>query len=143
MVSMGVIGFKDGDTMASLRSKLETIGIFSVFQFWDGRVSSAIHPKLESIILVEELEGRVIVFETAEFPSTSQRDSSASVITGSVNVDGSDPNIRESTLQFTVGSSVVSIPSGNSLAGELELRPPKTLTTGLNEPGAGDRAEDQ
>ncbi|KAL3701571.1 hypothetical protein R1sor_019593 [Riccia sorocarpa] len=119
-VSMGLIGFKNGDTLASLRSKLETIGVFSSFQFWDARVSSPVHPKLESIIFVEECEGKVFVFETAEFPSTSQRDSSASVVTGFVTVDATDPNTRSSTPELTVGSTLVSVSCETTLPREVE-----------------------
>ncbi|KAL3692989.1 hypothetical protein R1sor_006640 [Riccia sorocarpa] len=107
LVSMGLIGFKDGDTLAAFRSKLETTGLFSSFQFWDGRVSSAVHPKLESIIFVEEFDGRVIVFEASEFPTSSQKDSSASVIPGSANGDSIDPNTQCSTLEVNIVDKLI------------------------------------
>ncbi|KAL2649655.1 hypothetical protein R1flu_017783 [Riccia fluitans] len=67
MISMGLIGFKEGDTLLSLRQKLEGIRIFeSTFQFWDSRVGSPIHTKLEALIFVEDLEGKVILFETKD-----------------------------------------------------------------------------
>ncbi|KAL3690540.1 hypothetical protein R1sor_016849 [Riccia sorocarpa] len=119
-VSMGLIGFKNGDTLASLRSKLETTCVFSSFQFWDARVSSPLHPKLESIIFVEKCEGKVFLFETAEFPSTSKRDSSASVVTGFDTVDATDPNTRSSTPELTVGSALVSVSCETTLPGEVE-----------------------
>ncbi|KAL3697544.1 hypothetical protein R1sor_011620 [Riccia sorocarpa] len=128
-LSMGLIGFKNGDTLASIRSSLETTCVFSSFQFWDARVSSPVHPKLESIIFVEECEGKVFVFETAEFPSTSQRDSSASVVTGFVTFDATDPNTRSSAPDLTVGSAVVSVSCEMTLAGEVENSAP-SITTG-------------
>ncbi|KAL2630167.1 hypothetical protein R1flu_014853 [Riccia fluitans] len=55
---MGLIGFKEGDTLLSLRQKLEGIRIFeSAFQFWDSRLGGPIHTKLEALIFVEDLEG--------------------------------------------------------------------------------------
>ncbi|KAL2632487.1 hypothetical protein R1flu_003966 [Riccia fluitans] len=57
MISMGLIGFKEGDTLLSLRQKLEDIRIFeSAFQFWDSRLGSLVHKKLEALIFVEDLE---------------------------------------------------------------------------------------
>ncbi|KAL2621312.1 hypothetical protein R1flu_001517 [Riccia fluitans] len=67
MISMGLIGFKEGDTLLSLRQKLENIRIFeSVFQFWDSRLGSPIHTKLEALIFVEDLEGKVVLVETKD-----------------------------------------------------------------------------
>ncbi|KAL2620838.1 hypothetical protein R1flu_001043 [Riccia fluitans] len=64
MISLGLIGFKEGDTLLSLRQKLEGIRIFeSAFQFWDSRLGSPIHTKLEALIFVEDLEGKVVLFE--------------------------------------------------------------------------------
>ncbi|KAL3689780.1 hypothetical protein R1sor_016089 [Riccia sorocarpa] len=123
-VSMRLIGFKNEDTLASLRSKLETTSVLSSFQFWDARVSSPVHPKLEfqSIIFVEECEGKdlVFVFETAEFPSTSRGDSSASVITGFVTFDATDPNTRSSAPELIVGSALVSVSCETTLPREVE-----------------------
>ncbi|KAL2607394.1 hypothetical protein R1flu_025967 [Riccia fluitans] len=62
---MGLIGFKEGDTLLSLRHKLEGIRIFeSALQFWDSRLGSPVHTKLEALIFVEDLEGKVVLFET-------------------------------------------------------------------------------
>ncbi|KAL2620984.1 hypothetical protein R1flu_001189 [Riccia fluitans] len=67
MISMGLIGFKEGDTLLSLRQKLEGIRIFeSAFQFWDSRLGSLVHTKLEALIFVEDLEGKVVLFETKD-----------------------------------------------------------------------------
>ncbi|KAL3694045.1 hypothetical protein R1sor_007696 [Riccia sorocarpa] len=66
-VSVGLIGFKDGDTLASLRCKLETTGVFSSFQFWDSRVSSPVHPKLEILIFVEKCEGKSLCSKLQNF----------------------------------------------------------------------------
>ncbi|KAL2609554.1 hypothetical protein R1flu_028127 [Riccia fluitans] len=67
MISMGLIGFKEGDTLLSLRQKLEGIRIFeSAFQFWDSRLGSLVHMKLEALIFVEDLEGKVVLFETKD-----------------------------------------------------------------------------
>ncbi|KAL2629953.1 hypothetical protein R1flu_014639 [Riccia fluitans] len=64
MISMGLIGFKEGDTLLSLRQKLEGIKIFeSAFQFWDSRLGSPVHTKLKALIFVEDLEGKVVLFE--------------------------------------------------------------------------------
>ncbi|KAL2644183.1 hypothetical protein R1flu_011770 [Riccia fluitans] len=55
MISMGLIGF--GDTLLSLRQKLEDIRTFeSAFQFWDSRLGSPVHMKLEALIFVKDLE---------------------------------------------------------------------------------------
>ncbi|KAL2633402.1 hypothetical protein R1flu_004881 [Riccia fluitans] len=65
MISMGLIGFKEGDTLLSLHQRLEGIRIFEfVFQFWDSRLGSPVHTKLEALIFVEDLEGKVVLFET-------------------------------------------------------------------------------
>ncbi|KAL2607929.1 hypothetical protein R1flu_026502 [Riccia fluitans] len=67
LISMGLIGFKEGDTLLSLRQKLEDIRIFeSAFQFWDSRLGSPVHTKLEALIFVEDLEGKVVLFETKD-----------------------------------------------------------------------------
>ncbi|KAL2644621.1 hypothetical protein R1flu_012208 [Riccia fluitans] len=67
MISMDLIAFKEGDTLLSLRQKLEGIRIFeSAFQFWDSRLGSLVHTKLESLILLEDLEGQVVLFETKD-----------------------------------------------------------------------------
>ncbi|KAL2644026.1 hypothetical protein R1flu_011613 [Riccia fluitans] len=67
MISMGLIGFKEGDTLLSLRQKLEDIRIFEfVFQFWDSRLGSPVHMKLEALIFVKDLEGKVVLFETKD-----------------------------------------------------------------------------
>ncbi|KAL2629882.1 hypothetical protein R1flu_014568 [Riccia fluitans] len=67
MISMDLIGFKEGDTLLSLRQKLEGIRIFeSTFQFWDNRLRSLVHTKLEALIFVEDLEGKVVLFETKD-----------------------------------------------------------------------------
>ncbi|KAL2611950.1 hypothetical protein R1flu_023642 [Riccia fluitans] len=64
MISMGLIGFKEGDNLLSLRQKLEGIKIFEfTFQFWDSRLGSLVHMKLEALIFVEDLEGKVVLFE--------------------------------------------------------------------------------
>ncbi|KAL2652477.1 hypothetical protein R1flu_020605 [Riccia fluitans] len=67
MISKGLIGFKEGDTLLSLRKKLEDIIIFeSAFQFWDSRLGSPVHTKLEALIFVEDLEDKVVLFETKD-----------------------------------------------------------------------------
>ncbi|KAL2649523.1 hypothetical protein R1flu_017651 [Riccia fluitans] len=67
MISMGLIGFKEGDTLLSLRQKLEGIRIFEfAFQFWDSRLGSPVHTKLEALIFVKDLEGKVVLFETKD-----------------------------------------------------------------------------
>ncbi|KAL2651961.1 hypothetical protein R1flu_020089 [Riccia fluitans] len=67
MISMGLIGFKEGNTLLSLRKKLEGIRIFeSTFQFWDSRLGSPVHMKLEALIFVEDLEGQVVLLETKD-----------------------------------------------------------------------------
>ncbi|KAL2653471.1 hypothetical protein R1flu_021599 [Riccia fluitans] len=67
MISMGLIGFKEGDTLLSLHQKLEDIRIFeSMFQFWDSILGSPIHMKLEALIFVKDLEGKVVLFETKD-----------------------------------------------------------------------------
>ncbi|KAL2631799.1 hypothetical protein R1flu_016485 [Riccia fluitans] len=64
---MGLIGFKEKDTLLSLRQKLEGIRIFEfAFQFWDSRLGSLAHTKLEALIFVKDLEGKVILFETKD-----------------------------------------------------------------------------
>ncbi|KAL3683565.1 hypothetical protein R1sor_001587 [Riccia sorocarpa] len=68
LVSMGLIGFKEGETLLSLRNKLESTQYFSSsFQFWDSRLASPVHIKLEGLIFIEDLEGKVVVFETKDF----------------------------------------------------------------------------
>ncbi|KAL2621659.1 hypothetical protein R1flu_001864 [Riccia fluitans] len=65
MISMGLIGFRD--TLLSLHQKLEDFRIFeSAFQFWDSRLGSSVHTKLEALIFVEDLEGKVVLFETKD-----------------------------------------------------------------------------
>ncbi|KAL2634951.1 hypothetical protein R1flu_006430 [Riccia fluitans] len=67
MISMGLIGFKEGDTLLSLCKKPEGIRIFrSPFQFWDSRLGSPIYTKLEALIFVEDLEDKVVLFETKD-----------------------------------------------------------------------------
>ncbi|KAL2649411.1 hypothetical protein R1flu_017539 [Riccia fluitans] len=73
MISMDLIGFKEGDTLLSLHQKLEGIRIFeSAFQFWDSRLGSPIHMKLEALIFVEDLEAwqeqveRLIIWQQKE-----------------------------------------------------------------------------
>ncbi|KAL2619906.1 hypothetical protein R1flu_000111 [Riccia fluitans] len=67
MISMGLIGFKEGVILLSLRQKLEGIRIFeSAFQFWDSRLRSPVHTKLEALIFVEDLEGKVVLFKTKD-----------------------------------------------------------------------------
>ncbi|KAL2630819.1 hypothetical protein R1flu_015505 [Riccia fluitans] len=67
MISMDLIGFKEGDTLLSLCQKLEGIRIFkSAFQFWDSRLGSPVHTKLEALIFVKDLEGKVVLFETKD-----------------------------------------------------------------------------
>ncbi|KAL2624488.1 hypothetical protein R1flu_008733 [Riccia fluitans] len=64
---MGLIGFKEGDTLLSLRQKLEGIRIFEfAFQFWDSRLGSLVQTKLEALIFGEDLEGKVVLFETKD-----------------------------------------------------------------------------
>ncbi|KAL3688611.1 hypothetical protein R1sor_014920 [Riccia sorocarpa] len=64
---MGLIGYKEGETLLSLRNKLESTQYFSSsFQFWDSRLSSPVHIKLEGLIFIENLEGKVVVFETKD-----------------------------------------------------------------------------
>ncbi|KAL2614217.1 hypothetical protein R1flu_025909 [Riccia fluitans] len=63
----GLIGFKEGDTLLSLLQKLEGTRIFeSEFHFWDSRLGSPVHMKLEALIFVEDLEGKVVLFETKD-----------------------------------------------------------------------------
>ncbi|KAL2603113.1 hypothetical protein R1flu_022432 [Riccia fluitans] len=72
MISMGLIGFKEGDTLLSLRQKLEDIRIFeSAFQFWDSRLGSLVHTKMEALIFVEDLEGKVVLFEMKDSEESS------------------------------------------------------------------------
>ncbi|KAL2629653.1 hypothetical protein R1flu_014339 [Riccia fluitans] len=72
MISMGLIGFKEEDTLLSLCQKLEGIRIFeSVFQFWDSRLGSPVHTKLEALIFVEDLEGKVVLFETKDLEESN------------------------------------------------------------------------
>ncbi|KAL2643716.1 hypothetical protein R1flu_011303 [Riccia fluitans] len=72
MISMGLIGFKEGDTLLSLRQKLEGIRIFEyAFQFWDSRLGSPVHTKLEALIFVEDLEGKVVLFETKDLEESN------------------------------------------------------------------------
>ncbi|KAL3681469.1 hypothetical protein R1sor_024425 [Riccia sorocarpa] len=70
LVSMDLIGYKDGNTLQSLRKKLETGGVFDSFQFWDGRMSSPVHQKLEGIVLVEEFDEWRFYLEVSRLPST-------------------------------------------------------------------------
>ncbi|KAL2608560.1 hypothetical protein R1flu_027133 [Riccia fluitans] len=72
MISMGLIGFKEGDTLLSLCQKLEDIrNSESAFQFWDSRLGSPIHTKLEALICVEDLECKVILFETKDLEESN------------------------------------------------------------------------
>ncbi|KAL2609054.1 hypothetical protein R1flu_027627 [Riccia fluitans] len=69
---MCLIGFKEGDTLLSLCKKLEGIRIFeSAFQFWDSRLGSPVHTKLEALIFVEDLEGKVVLFETKDLEESN------------------------------------------------------------------------
>ncbi|KAL2644371.1 hypothetical protein R1flu_011958 [Riccia fluitans] len=64
MISTGLIGFKEGGTLLSLCQKLEGVRIFEfAFQFWDSRLGSPIHRKLEALIFVKDLEGKVVLFK--------------------------------------------------------------------------------
>ncbi|KAL3688550.1 hypothetical protein R1sor_014859 [Riccia sorocarpa] len=52
-------------------SELEDIKFLeSAFQFWDSRLESPVHMKLEALIFVEDLEGKIILFETKDFESS-------------------------------------------------------------------------
>ncbi|KAL3695399.1 hypothetical protein R1sor_009475 [Riccia sorocarpa] len=67
LVSMGLIGYKEGETLLSLRNKLESTQYFSSsFQFWDTRLSSPVLIKLECLIFIEDMDGKVVVFETKD-----------------------------------------------------------------------------
>ncbi|KAL3689329.1 hypothetical protein R1sor_015638 [Riccia sorocarpa] len=73
LISMGLIGYREGETLLALRNKLESTQYFSSsFQFWDSRLSSPVHIKLEGLIFIEDLEGKVIVFETKDLNAIVQ-----------------------------------------------------------------------
>ncbi|KAL3679329.1 hypothetical protein R1sor_022285 [Riccia sorocarpa] len=127
LLSMGLIGYKDDETLLSLRTKLETTGVFEFFQFWDGRVSSLVHPKLEGIIFVEEFDGRVIVFETTSTGIASQKDSSNTPTGASGNNGGSTSgspvcpgtlHLPEITMGSPLGDDQIVLEAFESYAGK-------------------------
>ncbi|KAL3699009.1 hypothetical protein R1sor_017031 [Riccia sorocarpa] len=68
LVSMRLTGNREGEPLLSLRNKLESTQYFSSsFRFWDSRLSSHVHIKLEGLIFIEDLEGKLVVFETKDY----------------------------------------------------------------------------
>ncbi|KAL2629013.1 hypothetical protein R1flu_013699 [Riccia fluitans] len=128
MISMGLIGFKEGDTLLSLRQKLEGIRIFeSAFQFWDSRLGSQVHTKLKALIFVEDLEGKVVLFETKD-----SEESNLVLVGPRVKIEppviGTQPVERnviykeqnEGIVDVSIGSSKPSVIGDDRLEGKAE-----------------------
>ncbi|KAL2644061.1 hypothetical protein R1flu_011648 [Riccia fluitans] len=133
MISMGLIGFKEGDTLLSLRQKLEGIRIFeSAFQFWDSRLGSPVHMKLEALIFVEDLEGKVVLFETKD-----SEESNLVLVGPRVEIElpdiGTQPVERnviyneqnEEIVDVLIGSSEPSVTGDDRLEGEKKTLEPE------------------